>query len=57
MKRPHFTDRHRGRYRTAAESREPGYLEKRFRAIRRLQRLRERRQNVTAIPQRKVANG
>lgn len=30
------------RYRTAAESRMPGYLERRFKAYRRLQRMKER---------------
>jgi hypothetical protein len=41
MKRPVFTDR-RGRYRSSAESREPGYLARRFKAIERLQRMRKR---------------
>lgn len=47
MKAPRFTDR-RGRYRSAAESRTPGYLARRFDAFRRLQRL-QARCNVTPI--------
>ena len=54
MKRPRFVDG-KGRYRSAEESRSPGYLARRFEAIRRLQRMKERRQNITPI--KKVANG
>ena len=55
MKRPKFTDG-RGTYRNAEKSREPGYLAKRFKAIRRLERMRARRQpNVTPI--KRVSNG
>lgn len=42
------------RYRTAEESREPGYLAKRFRAWRRLQRMRDRA-SVNVQPLRKKA--
>lgn len=42
MKTPKYTDQHRGRYRSAAESREPGYLARRLKAYARLQRIRER---------------
>lgn len=42
MKRPRYSDR-RPRYRTAEESRAPGYLARRFEAIRRLQRMKEKR--------------
>jgi len=52
--KPRFTD-NRGRYRTAEESKEPGYLARRFQAIRRLQRMQARKQNIT--PLRKTAHG
>lgn len=59
MKAPKFTDRQRGgRYRTAAESQQPGYLARRMQAYARLERMRAARQesNITAIkPQRKKA--
>jgi hypothetical protein len=51
MKPPKFTDR-RGRYRSAAESRTPGYLARRFEAYRRLQ---ERKARCTVTPIKKVA--
>jgi hypothetical protein len=41
MKPPRFTDRRR-RYRTAAESSQPGYLAKRFKAYARLERMKGR---------------
>ena len=47
MRRPRFTDA-RPRYRTASESREPGYLEHRFRLYARLLRMRLRH-NVIAL--------
>lgn len=56
MKRPRFTDAHRGRYRTAEESKTPGYLAKRFAAFRRLQRM-QARSNVAQLPKRKVSHG
>ena len=40
-----------GRYRTAEESKEPGYLARRMKAYARLQRMREARQtNVSELP-------
>lgn len=52
--KPKFTDQHRGRYRTAAESREPGYLARRMKAYTRLQRLRDRAPVIgTITPKRK----
>jgi hypothetical protein len=38
MKSPRYTDRRR-RYRTAAESSQPGYLARRFKAYARLERM------------------
>jgi len=50
MKVPNFTDKHRGRYYTAQESREPGYLARRFEEIRaKLREQEERRANTIAI--------
>ena len=43
------------RYRTAAETQHPGYLRRRFEAIKRLQRLKSRGANVQPI--RKVSSG
>ena len=59
MKTPRYTDKHRGaRYRTADESARPGYLARRFRAIRRLQRMQARKSSVTKLPtQRKAIHG
>lgn len=51
MKDPRYTDKHRGpRYRTAAESQQPGYLARRMQAYARLQRLKAR---ATVTPIRK----
>ena len=46
MRRPKFTDA-RARYRTAEESRTPGYLAHRFRVYARLQRMRRRHNVIT----------
>lgn len=46
--KPNYTDARR-RYRTAEESRSPGYLARRFRALQRLQRIRSSRSSVTSI--------
>lgn len=57
MKAPTFTDKHRGRYRSAAESKQPGYLARRMKAYARLERLKAAkeaaRSNVQTLPQRK----
>lgn len=53
--RPRYTDK-RKRYRTAAETREPGYLARRFAAILRLQRMKSRAV-VTNLTERKKAHG
>ena len=53
MKRARFTDA-RPRYRTAEESRTPGYLAHRFRVYARLQRMR-RRHNVITLRKEKAA--
>jgi hypothetical protein len=45
------------RYRTAAQSREPGYLKRRFEAIRRLQRMQARAATVTNLTERKKSHG
>lgn len=45
------------RYRSALKTSEPGYLARRFSAIRRLERMRARKTNVTTIPQRKASHG
>jgi len=37
------------RYRTAAESQKPGYLAKRFKAFKRLQRIKDRKASVQPI--------
>lgn len=53
-KTPNFTDAHRGRYRTAEDSRKPGYLAQRFKDIR-AQQERERQEsqaNVTSLTKR-----
>lgn len=55
-KTPRFTDG-RGRYINSEKSKEPGYLARRFKAYRRLQRMKARRCNVTQIQERKAANG
>jgi len=47
--KPKFTDKFRGRYRTAAESNQPGYLARRMKVYQRLQRMRERASNVAPI--------
>lgn len=54
--KPRYTDG-RQKYKTAAQSREPGYLAKRMKAYARLQRLRAARQLTQPVPikQRKVA--
>ena len=58
MKKPNYTDGFRGRYRSASESREPGYLARRMKAYARLQRLKARKaSNVQQLPQRKAAHG
>jgi hypothetical protein len=44
------------RYRTAVESMKPGYLEKRFAAYKRLQRMQARASNVQPLPK-KATNG
>lgn len=51
MKTPRWTDKQRGRYRTSAESQQPGYLARRMKAYARLERMRAARQesNVTTI--------
>lgn len=54
MKRPKFTDGFRGRYRTASESREPGYLARRFEAYRRLARIKARAKPHVVTPLRKA---
>lgn len=54
MKRPKFTDTHRGRYHTSEESKTPGYLARRFAAYRRLQRMQARSSVVAQLPKRKV---
>jgi hypothetical protein len=54
VKRPKFTDG-KGRYRNAAETAQPGYLARRFEAIRRLQRMKARKSTVTTF--RKVSHG
>jgi hypothetical protein len=56
MPRPKFTDQHRGRYRTAEDSRAPGYLQHRFEAIRRLLRIKARQAEANrAEAEQKVA--
>lgn len=57
MKPPRYTDKQRGgRYRTADETKQPGYLARRLKAYARLERLRAKATNVTTIkPKRKVA--
>jgi hypothetical protein len=52
MSKPRYTDARR-RYRTAEESRAPGYLARRLKAYARLQRMKAATQTVT--PLRKVA--
>jgi hypothetical protein len=52
MKPPRFTDRRR-RYRTAAESSQPGYLAKRFKAYARLERILGKKM-VVVVPLRRV---
>ena len=52
MRRPKFTDA-RARYRTAEESRTPGYLAHRFKVYARLQRMR-RRHNVITLRKEKT---
>lgn len=44
--KPRFTDGRKGRYRSAEESRAPGYLSRRLKAYARLQRMRERQSGV-----------
>ena len=46
LRKPRFTDA-RARYRTAEESRTPGYLAHRMRVYARLQRMRRRRNVIT----------
>ena len=52
MKPPKFTDARR-RYRTAEESRSPGYLARRFKAYQRLQRMQATKSKIT--PMKKAA--
>lgn len=50
MKQPKFTDKWRSGYHTAQESREPGYLAKRFKEIeQKLQEEKEKRAHTLAI--------
>jgi hypothetical protein len=58
VKTPKFTDKQRGgRYRTAAESSQPGYLARRMKAYARLAGMRAARDesNVTPMQKRKKA--
>jgi hypothetical protein len=57
MKPPRYTDKQRGgRYRTADETKQPGYLARRLKAYARLERMRAGKSNVTAMkPRRKAA--
>jgi hypothetical protein len=51
MRHPNYTDRRR-RYRTAAESSQPGYLARRFKAYARLERILGKK--LVVVPLRRV---